>query len=50
MTCMHEKLRTFYNLVVIKTLDEKERKEYGMKIEQSKLILPGEEQDQEISP
>jgi len=33
MTCMYEKLRGFYNMVVVKTLSEKERKELGMKIE-----------------
>lgn len=43
MTCMHEKLRTFYNLVVVKTLTERERREFGAKIEQSRLVLPGEE-------
>ena len=40
---MHEKLRTFYNLVVVKTLTERERREFGAKIEQSRLVLPGEE-------
>jgi hypothetical protein len=33
MTVMHEKLRNFYNMVIIKTLNDKERREYGFKIE-----------------
>ena len=46
MTCMHEKLRNFYNMIVIKTLSDKERRDYGFRIEQSKLTLPGEDEEE----
>ena len=45
MTCMHEKLRSLYNSYVSKFLDQKQREEYKIDIDMSRLILPGEEED-----
>lgn len=43
MTCMHERLRTVYNLYVTRFLDEKTRKDFQLEPDLQRLILPGEE-------
>ncbi len=45
MTCMHEKLRNQYNQYVSKFLDENLRKEFQIEPDNSRLILPGEDED-----
>ena len=45
MTCMHEKLRSQYNIYVTRYLDDVQRKENGIEPENSRLILPGEDED-----
>ncbi len=45
LSCMHEKIRTWHNTVCQRCIDDKQRKEYNVQIETSRLILPGEEDE-----
>ena len=46
MTCTHEKLRALYNSYVSKFLEEKQRAEFKIQVDNSRLILPGEDGDE----
>jgi hypothetical protein len=46
MTCMHEKLRALYNSYVIKFVDDKQKADYHIDVDNSRLILPGEDGDE----
>ncbi len=43
MTCTHEKLRALFNSYVAKFVDDRQRKDHKIEIDNSRLILPGEE-------
>ena len=45
MSTMHEKLRNLYNKYVLDILDEKSRKDHGLKPYNLRLVLPGEDED-----
>jgi uncharacterized protein YpmS len=46
MTCMHEKLRALYNSYVTKFVDDKQRADYRIDVDNSRLVLPGEDGDE----
>lgn len=43
MTCMHERLRAVFNTFVLRFLDEKTRKQYSVEADTARLVLPGED-------